>query len=67
MTLVISGIIKVEVGVADNTYQTLIVLGITKTSLNNVLLEIRVSQNFAKVGGGRPVKCQGWDGEREIE
>ena len=29
------------------------------------LLEIRVSQNLAKLGGeGRPIKCQGWKGER---
>ena len=29
-------------------------------------LEIRVSQNLAKVGGGggRPIKCQGWKGKR---
>ena len=30
-----------------------------------IILEIRVSQNFAKLGGGgggRPIKCQGWKG-----
>ena len=27
-------------------------------------LEIRVSQNLAKLGGGRPIKCQGWKGKR---
>ena len=30
-----------------------------------LLLEICVSQNLEKLGGGgRPIKCQGWKGER---
>ena len=31
-----------------------------------LLLEICVSQNLEKLGGvvGRPIKCQGWNGER---
>ena len=29
---------------------------------SSLLLEIRVSQNLAKLGGG--IKCQGWKGER---
>ena len=30
---------------------------------SSLLLEIRVSQNLAKLGGGG-IKCQGWKGER---
>ena len=31
-----------------------------------IIIEMRVSQNHAKLGGGSvtPIKCQGWKGER---
>ena len=31
---------------------------------NKLKLEIRVSQNLAKLVGGGGIKCQGWMGER---
>ena len=34
--------------------------------IKKLVLEIRVSQNLARLAG-KPIKCQGWEGVRELE
>ena len=36
----------------------------SKSGTSRNTLEICVSQNLVKLGGGRPIKCQRWKGER---